>query len=117
MNKALPSVDNAKNKNQNLCPLDVDGKSSDSDESISLPENESGGIHFQTRHFKRDSSSEDDIGPTKCSDFGDVMVCRFSLVGTTFFLFCLDVNLEILFKTNTKKVVEILFLFGSYSMY
>lgn len=58
----------SKKQNQNSSPLDIDPHSSDSDESISLPENESAGIHFQTRHFKGDSSSEEENQSTRRSE-------------------------------------------------
>lgn len=61
----MPAADKTQNKKQNTSPLDVDINTSDSDESISLPESENAGIHFQTRHFKRDSSSEEDSGPAR----------------------------------------------------
>ncbi|KAK3909419.1 Reticulophagy regulator 3 [Frankliniella fusca] len=60
-NKDISLVDHTKKQTQNSSPLDVDQISSDSDESISLPGSDSAGIHFQTRHFKRDSSSEEEI--------------------------------------------------------
>lgn len=63
--KAQSSAHQTKSKTRSASSMDVDINSSDSDESISLPENENLGIHFQTRHFKRESSSEEESGPTR----------------------------------------------------
>ncbi|XP_034249228.1 reticulophagy regulator 3 [Thrips palmi] len=63
--KASPLAHQTKRKNHTSSSMNVDTNSSDSDESISLPENENVGIHFQTRHFKRESSSEEESGPPR----------------------------------------------------
>lgn len=63
--KALPLAHQTKSKTHAASSMDLDINSSDSDESISLPDNETVGIHFQTRHFKRESSSEEESGPSR----------------------------------------------------
>lgn len=69
-------IGHSKDKKQASSPLDVDANSSDSDESMSLPKSANMGIHFQNRHFKRDSSSEEETGSTRSSDGGKTVKPR-----------------------------------------